>query len=145
MGAKYVVTKIGTALVVNSDSLTITAPATRALKISEIRVYGQAVASAANEIQIMRTTGGATPVAITPQPRAVGSAAALFTAAGSWTTQPTAGVVIGRIGVNSHGAYTPYTPMPGSEIEIPPSGQLSFRSAVGTGSVTLEVVVEEVG
>ena len=145
MGARYSVNKVGTALSTTADSLTITAPATRALKIWEIRPYGQGTTSAANEILISRSTGGVTPVAVTPTPQASGSAAALFTAASSWTTQPTIGVTLRRIGVNSNGAYSPLVFMPGNEIEIPPSGVLSIRSAVGTGSVTLDVLVEEVG
>jgi len=28
---------------------------------------------------------------------------------------------------------------------VPPSGQVSLRSAVGTGSVTIDVVFEEIG
>lgn len=145
MGARYSANKVGTALSTTADSLTITAPATRALKIWEIRAYGQGTTSAANEILVARSTGGATPVAITPQPRASGSPASLATVAGSWTTQPTLGVTIDRVGVNANGAYTPLVFMPGNEIEIPPSGQISFRSAVGTGSITLDVVFEEVG
>lgn len=145
MGAKYAVTKVGTALSTTNDSMTITAPATRALKILEIRAYGQGTTSVANEILVSRSTGGATPVAITPQPLAAGSPAAVFTAAGSWTTQPTIGVTLKRIGVNANGAYSPLIFMPGNEIEVPPSGQLTLRSAVGTGVVTLDVVVEEVG
>jgi hypothetical protein len=35
--------------------------------------------------------------------------------------------------------------MPGNEIEVPPSGQLTIRSAVGTGTVTIDMLVEEVG
>lgn len=145
MGARYSVNKIGTALITTADSMTITAPATRALKISEIRLYGQGTATAANEMLVSRSTGGATPVAITPQPLAVSSPAAAFTAAGSWTTQPTLGVTLRRIGVNSNGAYSPLVFMPGNEIEIPPSGQISLRSANGTGIVTIDVIVEEIG
>lgn len=145
MGARYSVNKVGTALCTTADSMTITAPATRALKISEIRISAQGSATAPNEIMIARSTGGATPVAITPQPMASAAAAAAFTAAGSWTTQPTLGVVLRRIGVNSNGAIFPLVLMPGNEIEIPPSGQLSIRSASGTGIVTIDMLVEEVG
>ena len=145
MGNRYSASKVGTALSTTTDSLTITAPATRAVKIWEIRVFGQGTTSAANEILIARSTGGATPVAITPTPLATQASAAASTAAGSWTTQPTLGVTIRRVGVNSNGAYSPLVFMPGTEIEIPPSGQVSFRSAVGTGSVTIDVIFEEVG
>jgi hypothetical protein len=145
MGARYSANKVGTALSTTADSMTITAPATRSLKIWEIRVYGQGTTSAANEILVSRSTGGATPVAITPVPLATLSAAAATTVAGSWTTQPTLGVTIRRVGVNSNGAYAPLVFMPGNEIDVPPSGQVSLRSAVGTGAVTIDVVFEEVG
>lgn len=145
MGARYSVSKIGTALATTADSMTITAPATRALKISEIRIFGQGAATAANEILVSRSTAGTTPVAITPIPIATASAAAAFTAAGSWTTTPTIGVTIRRIGVNSNGAYSPLVFMPGNEIEVPPSGQISIRSASGTGIVTIDILVEEIG
>lgn len=145
MGARYSANKVGTALSTTNDSMTITAPSTRALKIWEIRVYGQGTTSVANEILVSRSTGGATPVAITPTPLATLAPAAGTTVAGSWSTQPTLGVTIRRIGVNSNGAYSPLVFMPGSEIEVPPSGQVSLRSAVGTGSVAIDVVFEEIG
>ena len=145
MGAKYIVNKTQTALNTAKDSLTITAPATRSLKVSNVRAYGFGVASAANEIGIHRSTVGTTPTAITPQPIAVGSAAASFTAASIWTTDPTLGVVIDRLSVNSNGGVAAVAIGPGNEIEIPPSGQISFRSISGTGIVTLSCTVEEVG
>ena len=145
MGSRYSANKVGTALSTTNDSMTITAPSTRALKIWEIRVYGQGTTSAANEILVSRSTGGTTPVAITPVPLSTLSAAATTTVASSWTTPPTLGVTIRRIGVNSNGAYAPLVFMPGNEIDVPPSGQISLRSAVGTGSVTIDLIFEEVG
>ena len=145
MGAKYIVNKTQTALNTAKDSLTITAPATRSLKVSNIRAYGFGTASAANEIGIHRSTAGTTPTAVTPQPLAVGSAAASFTVASLWTTDPTLGVVIDRLSVNSNGGVAAVAIGPGNEIEIPPSGQISFRSISGTGIVTLSATVEEVG
>jgi hypothetical protein len=145
MGAKYIINKTQTALNTSKDSLTITAPSTRALKVSNIRIYGFGTASAANEIGISRSTVGTTPTAITPQPLAVGSAAASFTSAGLWTTDPTLGVMIDRVSVNSNGGVSAVAIGPGNEIEIPPSGQISFRSVSGTGIVTISVTVEEVG
>jgi hypothetical protein len=145
MGARYSVSRTAAALSTTNDLMTITAPATRALKIWEIRLYGQGTTSVANEVAIARSTGGATPVAITPTPLATLSPAAGFTAASSWTTQPTLGVVIRRIGVNQNGAISPIIALPGNEIDVPPSGQVSIRSLVGTGTVACEMVVEEVG
>ena len=145
MGAKYIVNKTQTALNTTKDSLTITAPATRALKVSNIRAYGGGTASAANEIGIHRSTVGTTPTAITPTPLSTLAPAAGFTAASLWTTDPTLGVVIDRMAVNSNGGVAAVAIGPGNEIEIPPSGQISFRAISGTGIVTLSCLVEEVG
>lgn len=144
MGARYNVTKTSTALSTTADAITITAPAGRSLKILAIRCYGGAAASAANEVGVYRSTGGATPVAITPVPLNSDSAAATFTAAGSWTTQPTVGVVLDRIGVNANGSFVPLVFPPGQEIEIPGGGQVSIRSVSGTSLATITAVVEQI-
>lgn len=144
MGARYNVTKIATAVSTTNDSLTITAPAGRSLRILALRAYGGGAASAANELLIARSTGGVTPVAITPVPLNADSAAATFTAAGSWTTQPTIGVTIDRIGVNANGNYVPLIFPPGQEIEIPGGGQVTIRSASGTSLITLSATVEQI-
>jgi hypothetical protein len=144
MGARYNVNKTATALSTTADAVTITAPSGRSLKIWAIRVYGMGAATAANEILVSRSTGGATPVAITPVPLNSDSAAATFTAASGWTTQPTLGVTIDRIGINANGAYSPLVFMPGTEIDIPGGGQVSLRSVSGTSSVTISIIVEQV-
>jgi hypothetical protein len=134
-------------MVVGSDLLTITAPTTRALKLWAIRLYGEGTASASNRVTLMRSTVGTTPVAGTSVPKATLSAASGVTVATGWTTQPTAGVVIHRIGINSNGAYVPFVAVPGmgNEIDVPPSGQVSLRCEAGTGIVTPEIEFEEVG
>ena len=144
MGARYTVSKIGTAISTTNDSLTITAPTSRSLKIWGISMAGQGTASAANELLVSRSTAGATPVAITPQPLNADYAAATFTAAGSWTTQPTIGVTLRRISCNANGGVTPLQFLPGNEIDIPGTGQITFRSAAGTSVMTLEVIVEQI-
>ncbi len=146
MGARYSVTRTSAALSTTADNMTIIAPATRALKIWEIRIYGQGTTSTANEVAIARSTGGATGSgALTPTPLATLFAASGTTVNTAWVTQPTLGVVIRRAGVNANGAYVPLVFMPGSEIDVPPSGQISIRSISGTSNVTTEVVFEEVG
>ena len=144
MGARYLVTKVGTALNTSKDSLTITAPAARSLKIWSIVIAGQGTASANNEILVSRSTVGTIPTAVTPQPLNADYAAASFTVASLWTTDPTIGVTLRRISVNSNGGVTPVQFLPGNEIDVPGAGQISFRSAVGTGIVTIEVIVEQI-
>jgi hypothetical protein len=144
MGARYTVTKTATAVAAAFDSLTITAPAGRSLKIWAIRTFSAAVAAAACEILVSRSTAGTTPVAIIPTPVNADSAAATFTAAGSWTTTPTIGVTISRINMTAAGAIDSRVFPPGMEIDVPGGGQISFRAATGTNAVGFEVLVEQV-
>lgn len=144
MGAVYSVTRTAAALSTSADTLTITAPAARSLKIKEIRLYGAGTASAYNEVLISRSTGGTTPTAITPVPLNADYAAATFTAASTWSVTPTIGVTIRRVGVNANGAVVSLVFPPGSEIDVPGAGQISFRSASGTGSVAFEAIVEQI-
>ena len=146
MGARYSISRTSSALSTTNDTMTIIAPSTRALKIWEVRIFGQGTASAANEVAVARSSGGATGAsALTPTPLATLSPASGVTVWSAWTTQPTLGVVIRRIGVNANGAYSPLVFMPGSEIDVPPSGQISIRSISGTSNVTVDVIFEEVG
>lgn len=144
MGATYRVTKVSTALSTTADSMTITAPAGRSLRILSIDVGMMGTASAANELGVYRSTTGTTPVAITPVPTHPDFAAATFTAAGSWTTQPTLGVVLDRIPLNANGGgiQKPLV-FPGFAIEIPGGGQISFRSISGTSNIVMSVLVEQ--
>jgi len=144
MGARYSVSRTSAALSTTADTLTITAPAARSLKIWQIAMYGGAAASAYNEVLVARSTAGTTPVAITPTPLNSDSSAATFTAASTWTTTPTIGVTIRRVGVNANGAAVILTFPPGSEIDIPGGGQVSFRSASGTSAVAFDVIVEQI-
>ncbi len=146
MGALYSINRTGTAISTTNDYLTMTAPATRALKIKEVRVAGGGTASAAAELLISRSTVGTTPSAgITPVPLATASAASAITTATAWATQPTIGVTLRRLAFNANGALNPLIFMPGSEIEVPPSGQLSFRGGLGASLMALEVIYEEIG
>jgi hypothetical protein len=145
MGATYRVTRVSTALNTAQDLLTITAPSNRSLRILEISIGAMGTASAAQEIAVARSTGGATPVAITPVPTHPDFAAATFTAAGGWTTHPTIGAILDRIAVNGNGGGV-QKPLvfPGFAIELPATGQVSFRSIAGTGNVVISVLVEQI-
>jgi hypothetical protein len=146
VGAHYSANRTSAALSTTNDSMTIICPSTRALKIKEIAIAGAATTSAYNEVLISRSTGGATGGgAITPTPLAPLSAASGVTVNTTWTTQPTIGVTIRRMGVNGNGAINRIVFPPGQEIDVPPSGQISIRSASGTGNVSIDVIFEEVG
>lgn len=144
MGARYTVGRTSAALSTTADTLTITAPAARSLKIWAIRMYGGSTASAYNEVMVARSTAGTTPTAITPTPLNADAAAASFTAASTWSVTPTIGVTIMRVGVNANGAAVQLVFPPGQEIDVPGGGQISFRSASGTSAVAFDVLVEQV-
>lgn len=146
MGTRYTVSRTGTALSTTNDYMTIIAPSTRAVLIHEIRVVGGGTASAAAEVLVSRSTVGTTPGGtITPTPLNTLGPAATTSVPTTWAAQPTIGVTIRRIAVNANGAINPVIAMPGSAIEVPPSGQISIRSGLGTSLVSIEVLFEEIG
>lgn len=143
-GPTYKVNRASTALSTTADFFTIIAPSTASLIIRDITVTGGATASAYNEILVQRSTGGATGGgAITPAPTHPSFAAAGFTVNTTWGTQPTltANAVIDRIGVNANGGGVRKS---GLAYVIPPSGQVSVRSASGTSAVTIDMTIEQI-
>lgn len=141
----YTVTRTSTALSTSNDLVTVTASSSKPLRLYIVDLKGMGTASAANEILLSRSTGGTTAGgAITPAPLISGSAASSFTVATTWSAQPTLGVTLWRFGVNANGAIDKLVSLPGAEISIPASGQVSIRSASGTSNVTLDMLIEEV-
>lgn len=141
----YTVTRTSSALSTANDSMTIIASASKPLRVYIVDIKGMGTTSAANEVLLSRSTGGTTGGgAITPSPTNTGSAAASFTVNTTWSAQPTLGVTLWRFGVNANGAVDKFVAIPGAEISVPVSGQLSIRSASGTSSVTINVLIEEV-
>jgi hypothetical protein len=111
----------------------------------EISIGGMGTATAANELGIWRSTGGSTGGgALTPTKFVTDQPTQSFTNFTTWSTQPTvtADPVL-RLPVNSNGGIYRWVARPGEEVELRNSEQLSLRSAVGTGSVSMHVVVEE--
>lgn len=141
----YTVTRTSTALSTSNDLLTIIASSTKPLRVYIADMKGMGVATAANEVLMSRSSGGTTPGgAITPSPVNSGSSASSFTTATTWAAQPTLGVTLWRFGVNANGGVDKFVAVPGAEISVPVSGQVSFRSASGTSNAVINVLVEEV-
>lgn len=141
----YTVTRTSTALSTSNDLLTIIASSSKPLRVYIADMKGMGTATAANEVLMSRSSGGTTPGgAITPSPVNSGSSAASFTTATTWSAQPTLGVTLWRFGVNANGGVDKFVAVPGAEISVPVSGQVSFRSASGTSNAVINVLVEEV-
>lgn len=146
MGQRYMVVKTNTALSTSLDSLVITAPATRALKIWTVGIYGFGTASAANEIGLWRlSAAGTNGTAITPTPLNASGPAAASTVNGSQSVASTQGVFLDRFSVNSNGGVDVHNYPFGQELEVAPSAFVGFRSVSGTGIVVIRVIFEEVG
>lgn len=141
----YMVTRTSSALSTSNDSLTLVASSTKPLRVYMVDIKGMGTASAANEVAVARSTSGTTGGGgITPSPLNSNSGAASFSAYTTWSAQPTIGAVLWRAGVNANGGIDKFIAIPGAEIQVPVSGQLSIRSISGTSNAALAVLVEEV-
>lgn len=143
----FAVNRTRSALSTTADLLTITASATKPLKVLMGKLAGMDTASAANEVVIQRSTAGTTPSgAITPEKQDPGSGAASFTVATAWAVQPTlSGGPLHRFAPNANGGIDPYVSLPGAEIFVPVGTQISIRSNYGTSNVTANFLIEEIG
>lgn len=140
----YSVSRARSALSTTNDTITITASATKPLKVYMVKVAGAETSSGYNTVLLARSSGGTTGGgAITPNPMA-GSSSASFTVATTWSAQPSLGAVMHRFAPNSNGGIDPFVAIPGGEISVPVGGQLSLRSEVGTANVVVNMVIEEI-
>lgn len=140
----YAVNRSNVALNTSNDLMTFIAPANRRIRIVEISIGGMGTASAANELQVARSTGGTTGGgALTAEPLEPDSVAAGSTVNTTWAAQPTLGNVLLRLPVNANGGIYRWVARPGEEIVARNAGQISLRSAVGTSNVSVHVVFEE--
>lgn len=141
----YTVTKTSTALSTSNDSITIVASSTKPLRVYMVDIKGMGTASAANEVLLSRSSSGTTGGGgITPAKLNSNSGSASFSAYTTWSAQPTLGDTVWRFGVNANGGIDKFIAIPGAEIQVPVSGQLSIRSASGTSNVTINLLIEEV-
>lgn len=142
----FTLTRTSTALSTTADLVTLVASASKPLRVLIADIKGMGTASAANEVIMSRSSGGTTPSGtITPEKINSGSAAASFSAYTAWVTAPTlAAQPLWRFGVNSNGGIDKFVAVPGAEISVPVNGLISFRSASGTGNVTISLLVEEI-
>jgi hypothetical protein len=147
MGGFFSLSRSNVALSTTNDLVTVIPATARTFDLIEVSVGGMGTASAANELQAARSAGGNTPGgALTAQPLREAQAAAGFTNATTWTTQPTLGPVLLRLPVNANGGIYRWVRPPGQVITFIDSNtneQLSFRSAVGTSNVSFHTIVEE--
>ena len=117
----------------------------RRIAIKQIIIGGLGTASAANVVQVARSSGGTTGGgAITPVLlHSTDGASANTVVNTTWSGQPTLGNVLLRLPVNANGGVIVWTAPPGMEIEARNAEQISLRSEVGTSNVSITVIFEE--
>jgi hypothetical protein len=148
MSGIYNFSKAAAAVSLTNDSATIVAASGKHLRLMIAAGKGAGTASAANSIQIARSTGGVTPGgAITPANIDPGGASAGFSVYTTWGTQPTlaSGSPLWRLNVNANGGFDEFRAGPGGEIFIPGGTQLSLRSELGTSLIGFDFQIEEIG
>lgn len=144
MGGFFTLSRTNVALSTTNDVLTIVGASARTLRLWEVAITGMGTASAANELQVARSTTGTTPSAgVTAVPTLTNQVAAGFTNATAWVAQPTLGNIFLRLGVNANGGVYRWVTPPAMLFLTVGTEQLSFRSAVGTSNVSFHVIVEE--
>lgn len=146
--ATYSVQISNTALSTAADLVTLVPAAAHPIQIVEISIAGMGVSSAANELGVYRSSAGSVPGgAITPQPfgrySATNPPVSATVADTTWTTQPTLGGKLLALGVNSNGGIYRWVARPGEEIIVASGDFLSFRAAVGNGTVSVHIVFAE--
>ncbi len=142
----YTVSRTRTQLSTTNDLLTIVASATKPLRIYVVDIKGMDTTSAYNEVVMQRSSGGTTPGgAITPAKVNPSSGSASFGVYTTWSVQPSlSGELLWRFGPNGNGGQDKDVVLPGFEWPVPVGGQVSLRSAAGTGNVVVNLKIEEI-
>jgi len=141
----YSYTVSNVSLSTTADTMTIIPPSNRRIQVLEISIAGMGTTSAANELGVYRSSGGTTGGgALTGVKFSSDAPTAGSTVNTTWSAQPTLAGKVLALGVNSNGGIYRWVAAPGEEIESRGGvDQISLRSAVGTGSVSVHVVVQE--
>lgn len=148
MGGFYSLSRNNTALPASTnDFLTIIPASSRQFQLIEVSLAGMDTASAANSLQVARSTAGTTGgAAVTAQPLREKQAAAGFTNFTTWSVQPTLGPILLLIEVNANGGLYRWVRPPGMDLLFvagDTNAQLSFRPITGTSLVSFHAIVEE--
>ncbi len=146
MGSFYTISRSNVANSTTNDQATIITAANRKIAIVEVEVAGMGTASAANEVDVSRSTGGTTGGgALTPAALDPDSPTAASTVNTTWAAQPTlSGDPLLRLGVNANGGINRWVARPGQEIIARNAGQISVRGSVGTSNISIHVIFEEI-
>lgn len=146
--AVYTVSRSNVTLNTSNDTMTIIGGASRRFRILEVSVSGMgatSAAAAALEVGVFLSTGGTTGGgALTPKKWDTNTANFSGTVNTTWAAQPTlSGDPYARIAFNAYGGIYRWVAPPNKELAFAGTEQCSIRSVVGTASVTIHAVIEE--
>jgi hypothetical protein len=145
---RYIVSQTNITPTAGNDIVTIVSAASRRLRVVQVSISGRGSSSAAQQIQVGRSTGGTTPGgAITPgKADHVDQAAAAFTAPTTWAAQPTLDTNTAKqLGWNALGGANHWNPPKGQMLEARNGEEISIRASAGVTfqAMSVDVVVEE--
>jgi hypothetical protein len=150
MGNRYIVKQQNITPTAGNDILTILSVTGRRGRVIEVSVAGRGTSSAAQQIEVGRSTGGTTGGgAVTPGKfDHTDEPAAAFTYDTTWSVQPTLDTNSEVIGWNALGGANRWIPPKGSGLEFRGAGtveQISFRASAGVTfqAMSLSTIIEE--
>ena len=147
MGNRYIIARDNVTPTGAQDVLTCISGSSRRIRVVEVSVAGRGSSSAAQQLQVGRSTAGTTPgAAITPgkadysdQP------AANFTTATTWVAQPTLETNYEVVGWNALGGANRWIPPKGTLLEARNGENISIRAPSGPTyqATSFSVIIEE--
>jgi hypothetical protein len=147
MGNRYTISRDNVTPVGGQDLLTIISPANRRVRLVQFDVAGRGSTSAAQQLNISRSTGGTTPGgALTPNKADhTDLPTATFTTATTWAAQPTVDNNFVPIGWNALGGANRWIPPKGSIYEARNGENISIRAPSGPTfqACSIAAIIEE--
>ena len=147
MGNRYIISRDNVTPTGAQDVLTCISGANRRIRVVEVSIAGRGSSSAAQQVQIGRSSAGTTPGgAITPgkadhseQP------AANFTTSTTWSVQPTLETNYEVVGWNALGGANRWIPPKGTLLEARNGENISVRAPSGPTyqATSFSVIIEE--
>jgi hypothetical protein len=147
MGNRYTVARDNVTPTGGQDLLTCISGAGRRIRLVEVSVAGRGTSSAAQQIQVARSSGGTTPGgAITPSKADhTDQPAANFTTSTTWAAQPTLETNYEVVGWNALGGANRWIPPGGKIFEARNGEEISVRAPSGPTyqAMSFSVVIDE--
>jgi hypothetical protein len=139
MGVIYSATQTSTANSSSADSVSLKC-VNASFAVREFTVAGLGTASAANEVQAARNTGGTVTTDMLPlNSQGPATSVTKFGVAQATTVTTT----LYRFGVNANGALFRWVAAPGLGMEVQTTGQWGLRGVSGTSNLVTAVIIEQ--